>query len=665
MNFLRNINYRRYRANAFFSWFIPFLLGTFLVTGMEFFIVNRKNGILTGGFLAEPIKSGFEISLLVLTVLIANAAVVSSILLPVYMLAKRMKWPLQVTMTLCMFFGFMPVILTDFLWYQISKYFGNTVSFFLLKTLSNDSFLTMVVQSQNHLFWLIIGIVSAFFFTSVCVRFWLIFCKKNMISLKKRGGLFVLGLMVCAMVMVAATALKNDQLNASLVKFPASRIMLNVLGSVTDWDRDGYSLFGIPRDHGTWNSSIYPYAIDIPGNGVDENGIMGDLPASSILSEKEVPLPRFKQRPNLVIFVLESCRADVIFKKVKGQEITPNINRLAEQGVFAKRAFCHNGYTIGGLNAIFCGDPLNRIASSQSLFDDFKANGYETACFSGENEAFGAIEKTTGMERVDFFYDARQDKKDRSYPFASAASLTVPGKIVHKRLASFLEQRRDKDRPLFLYVNLQDAHFPYHHYAMEPILTKSLIARSEIRPKNSKAVELTYLNAIANVDAVLNKMLTTLEKEIQGELAVIVVADHGESLFDHGFLGHGHTLNDIQTHIPLIVKGIPAVIEEPFGQTDIRTMILKALSLPPAAGRKPRRIDVAGKKVFQYIGTIARPLKIGWVDFDNRWSIDLRNFQKSFNNEPWKKQYTGTDTTEFSSLIYHWESLQQLSLKRD
>ena len=49
-----------------------------------------------------------------------------------------------------------------------------------------------------------------------------------------------------------------------------------------------------------------------------------------------------------------------------------------------------------------------------------------------------------------------------------------------------------------------------------------------------------------------------------------MLADHGESLFDEGFLGHGYALNDAQTRIPLIVSGLPLRLVEPFGQVDLR-----------------------------------------------------------------------------------------------
>jgi hypothetical protein len=59
-------------------------------------------------------------------------------------------------------------------------------------------------------------------------------------------------------------------------------------------------------------------------------------------------------------------------------------------------------------------------------------------------------------------FDARSAAAERYSSFSTAGSLAVPYTVVLNRVQAFLAHR-DARRPLFLYVNFHDTHFPYHH----------------------------------------------------------------------------------------------------------------------------------------------------------------------------------------------------------
>lgn len=650
------------------SWLMFLSLGSAVVTAAELGIANRKSGILTAGFLASPLTDVVDISLLVVAVFLTNAAVMS---IPLHLAlwgADWRKWSGPRVLTCGLFFAVSPIITVDTFWYQLTKYFGDSVNFFLLRTIGGGSLSEMLAQAWSHLVWLGLGIALCFLLISAAVHCcwrWFPVPNRPTGTGKRPGVLFTCWLIAGALVMVAVTARKNEKLNISLSKFPVTYATREVLNFLTDWDRDGSGIFGFPADPNFWDARIYPYAPDLPGNGVNENGIMEDFPAEAVPERVGAPeVPVFKRRPNLVLFVLESFRADLIFQKVHGKEITPNLNRLAAAGAAARWAFCHNGFTVGALKALFLGNPL-RPSAPGSLLDDFKSNGYQTACFSGQNESFGGIAKTVGLERADHFYDARRDVDRRSSLFITPGSLTVPGEVVLERLSSFIKERQSDPRPLFLYINLQDTHFPYQHYAMRPLLTKSPLPRSKISPKQRERLVETYLNAVANVDAIVGEIMSRLEESLEGELALVLIADHGESLFDDDFLGHGHHLTDSQMRIPLIVKGFPARIEEPIGQDEIRAMIHQALSVPPGPERRPERIGIKGKKVFQYLGEVSRPSQISWAGQNERWTVDLRHFLERQNTGPWRELGATPDEGNFRELVHYWEALQLRHLGLD
>ena len=79
-------------------------------------------------------------------------------------------------------------------------------------------------------------------------------------------------------------------------------------------------------------------------------------------------------------------------------------------------------------------------------------------------------------------------------------------------------------------------------------------------------------------DAALGKIIEALKKKgVYKDTLILVLGDHGESLFDDGHLGHGFSLNEIQTRIPLIIneKGIEIT-------QAVRTTSSKSPPPPPA-----------------------------------------------------------------------------------
>jgi arylsulfatase A-like enzyme len=97
---------------------------------------------------------------------------------------------------------------------------------------------------------------------------------------------------------------------------------------------------------------------------------------------------------------------------------------------------------------------------------------------------------------------------------------------------------RGDTSPFFLWVHLFDAHSPYAREAFDA------------SPSGDP-----YAGAIAIMDAQIGRLLAALEKRQQlDRTAIIVTADHGESLGDHGERGHGIFVYESALRVPLIVR---------------------------------------------------------------------------------------------------------------
>ena len=99
----------------------------------------------------------------------------------------------------------------------------------------------------------------------------------------------------------------------------------------------------------------------------------------------------------------------------------------------------------------------------------------------------------------------------------------------------WLRSSRDPERPLFLWVHYIDPHGWYAPPA----------------PYSERYRRNPYDGEIAFVDAQIGRLLEALdERGDKDRTLVVVVADHGESLGDHGEAMHGYLLYDTRSECP-------------------------------------------------------------------------------------------------------------------
>jgi len=407
-----------------------------------------------------------------------------------------------------------------------------------------------------------------------------------------------------------------------LSKKTSYQLVSRFLDEVSDVDRDGYGLFRFPPDPDNFDAKRYPGALDLPDNGVDEDGYAGDFHWRGMPPDALADLP---PRPgkHILLIVLESARADLIGKRWKGRLVAPNLTRLAREGTSVPRAYSHTGYTTSSLQAIF-----NRSLTHQTdrvrLTDYLDASGYLLSFISAQDESFGNVAERVGMKgKGHYYFDARTAVEDRVFPDTAPGSL----RLSEERLVQqFIARTGEIDwrKPNFIYVNIQAAHFPYYYPGMPRILIDHPIERSDIGPDHREETQATYWNAIAGADQTVGRIVARLkELGVYENTVMLILGDHGESLFDDGFLGHGHALNDIQTRIPFIINRPKLDIEVPLGQMDVAELLVRLATDRYDAGRWQR--GAGAGEVFQLVGSLTRPELVGLVgEGGNRVVLDFR-----------------------------------------
>lgn len=576
---------------------------------IELALVERKYAIFGGGFGASHvIDRPLEFVLLFGGLYFSQGVLIGSFYLLIRALhGKKRESPLFLFNFLFFTIGIVVALLAAK--YEVLSYFSDALDFQLIKNLGGGSLSEALLYVRDE------AALAGAAIAGAAILYWIgrIVVKRHFPGrLREEGpGWPHLFWLAAALPFLSFDANRHPDVRYALTRFNAYALADSGLHALTDFDRDGYSWFGARIDMDPLDPARHPLALDIPGNGVDEDGFGGDFIFAGTAVPVDTPtLP--ERRRNLVLIVLESTRGDAIGRHVEGRPVTPVLNALARQGTYVKEAYSHVGFTSPSLKSLFSG-ALAPSAGDPSLFRDLKRNGYRVGVYSGQSESFGGISDVIGMAKsADLFVDADALKDARVSDFASQSSIRIDGRTLLREYDRSFGKESAWRQPVFLYFNFQEAHFPYSHPGMMRLLPGDPIPRSEVSQANKAWVARTYWNAVAFEDWLIGQVVARLKKAgVWEDTLLVVTADHGESLFDDDFLGHGHVINRQQTQVPLILSVPGVAINAPIGLDDYRAMILRQLGAKGIAERPTG-------PVFQYIGDLDAPTQIGMVEKGER-----------------------------------------------
>jgi len=249
--------------------------------------------------------------------------------------------------------------------------------------------------------------------------------------------------------------------------------------------------------------------------------------------------------PNVILITLDTVRADRMGFLGSKRGLTPNLDTLASQSVVFSRAYSQVPLTAPSHATILTGTypQFHKVTDFQvPLAQDLpyapeilRTHGYHTAAFVGALVLDPKQRFAPGFDRGFDTYDAgfriRRSGEDRYHTWERRGN-----EVVEHAVAWLNGQPKG---PLFMWVHLYDAHYPYD--PPEPYKTKYASA--------------PYDGEIAYADSAVGKFLSQLRARGLYDNAVIaVVADHGEALGDHGEDTHGIFLYDETIHVPLVIK---------------------------------------------------------------------------------------------------------------
>jgi arylsulfatase A-like enzyme/Tfp pilus assembly protein PilF len=245
---------------------------------------------------------------------------------------------------------------------------------------------------------------------------------------------------------------------------------------------------------------------------------------------------------NLLLVTLDTTRADRIHAYgFQGIE-TPNLDRLAAEGVLFEQAVAPAPLTLPAHSSIFTGKfpPAHGVRDNGGFFLDdrettlaerLRDKGFTTGGFVG---AYVLDRKWGVAQGFQTYYD---DFDLTKYQSLSLGSVDRPGNEVADHAIDWLE--KTGSRRFFGWVHFYDAHSPYD--PPEPFKT-----RYQGRP---------YAGEIAFVDSQVGRLLAYLDqRNLARNTIVVVMGDHGESLGEHGEGTHGFFVYQATMHVPLLIR---------------------------------------------------------------------------------------------------------------
>ncbi|MFQ5490046.1 MAG: sulfatase-like hydrolase/transferase [Phycisphaerae bacterium] len=241
---------------------------------------------------------------------------------------------------------------------------------------------------------------------------------------------------------------------------------------------------------------------------------------------------------NLLLITMDTTRADRLGCYGWPAAHTPNLDMLADRGVRFSQAYSHVPITLPSHASLLTGTlpPEHGVRDNgrfrlgpvlPTLGEAFQKHGYRTGAFVSAR----VLDSRHGLDRGFDVYDDTMARDSTGKPF-----LDRNAKLVSDAALSWLEQ--DAEAPFMCWVHFFDPHAPY-----------------DPPPRFRTASMDSYDGEIAFMDRNIGRLLRWLRTaRIYGRTLIIVVADHGESLGEHGFKWHALLVYDSIMRVPLLVS---------------------------------------------------------------------------------------------------------------
>jgi arylsulfatase A-like enzyme len=311
-------------------------------------------------------------------------------------------------------------------------------------------------------------------------------------------------------------------------------------------------------------------------------------------------------RPNLLVILVDALRADRLGAYGSTRGLTPFLDSLAARGVVFQHAYSAAPWTNASVASLFTSrhvwqhgvtSPGAVLADSEvTVAEALRDHGYATAA----RTANFLIGQSNGFTQGFASYLSPPPRQVEGF---EGEMLWRAGELSGSALEWWRDAQGERG-PAFLYLHYVETHAPY----APPAQAVEYVFRGRAWPDidkvnaisglflnllpaddpNVRDVDGLYDTEVMAIDMALAQFFADLEREgFLPNAVVMITADHGEALWDHGVFGHGGSLFNELIHVPLIVY-VPGLdtrvdVSEVVSLIDVAPTLLDFAGIPPPA----------------------------------------------------------------------------------
>lgn len=304
-------------------------------------------------------------------------------------------------------------------------------------------------------------------------------------------------------------------------------------------------------------------------------GLLAALMLSLGCGAGETGLPHFgpDERPNVLIVLVDVLRRDHLGVYGYPLDTTPNIDAFAAEGFRFEQMYSHSTWTKPSVATLFTSVYPDQHGLGRVGFED--DGGFHTDVLPESLETMAEVFQAAGYRTGSVGANVHiQEKTGFAQGFKGFwMKRLTKGRGLNAQLQSWFDLDPETKQPFFAYLHYMDAHWPYFRRVggkdfgnttlkNKPPQTWQAVpawAKQHLDEEGIAALTARYDHEIAYVDKAFGELLADLEvRGLADDTIVVFIADHGEGLYEHGFLQHSSEPYPEVTEVPLIIRLPPA-----------------------------------------------------------------------------------------------------------